>query len=161
MISNMKQIELDTPVEEMDEESLRATLSDVMDAHEANYAEAAEREAEFSETEEKLTAAEEQLGAAKSAFAAKAAPHTNIDADVLVERFSMDELVAYAEEAEAAGASFAEETPEPEASDDPEDDPEATFAEKPPKAPSVADDEMDYSEQAAARLTRFSGLVLE
>lgn len=152
---DFNKISLDTEIEDMDETGLRATLGDVMAAHEANYAAAEAKDQEFSELTEDLEAAEAQVNEAKSAFAKSAADYTNIDEETLVERFSMDELVAFSEDAEEAEVEFSEE----EGGD--EEGEEAEFSEKPPKAPEIPEGGADYSEKAAARLDRVPGLVLD
>lgn len=153
---DFNKISLDTPVEDMDEASLRVTLSDVMEAHEANYAANEEREAEFSALSEDLEAAESLVGEAKSAFAKKAADYTNIDEETLVDRFELSELVSFAEEAQDGEVEFSEEDPEGEEADE-----EVEFSDKPPKAPEIPEGGADYSEKAAARLDRVPGLVLD
>ena len=163
---DFSKISLDTPVEDMDEAGLRATLSDVMAAHEANYAEAEAQEKQFSELTEDLEAAEAQVEEAKSAFATKAADYTNIDTDTLVDRFSMEELVSFAEDAEDGEAEFSEEESEDSeeaefSEEEGEETEEVEFSEKPPKAPEIPEGGADYSEKAASRLDRVPGLVLE
>lgn len=150
---DFSKISLDTPVEDMDEASLRVTLGDVMEAHEANYAAAEARDAEFSELSEELEAAQAQVDEAKSAFASQAADYTNIDEDTLVDRFSLDELVEFAQDADDGETEFSEE--------DETDDGSVEFSEKPPKAPEIPEGGADYSEKAEARLDRVPGLVLE
>ncbi len=157
----MKKIELDTPIEDMSEADLRETFSDVMEAHEANVAEyaevseEAEKAAEYAETIEELEA---DVSEAAGYFAAKASEVTKLDTGVLVDRFSIDELVELAAQAdeETDEAEFSEEE---DVEDEPEED-ASVFAEKPSKAP-VTSAQENRRDAAKDRLSRIGGISLD
>ena len=175
----MKKIELETPIDEMSEADLRETFAQVMEAHEANTAEfaevqeEAEKAAEYSETIEELEADIEE---AAGYFARKASTVTKLNEEILVERFSIDELVDLAAEADevAEEAEFSEEGCDVGGCDGPDDctDPECAnfsedeageeslFADKPSKAP-VTSGEESRRDAAKSRLARIGGLSLE
>ncbi len=157
----MKKIELETPIDEMSEADLRETFSQVMEAHEENVEEfsdvqaEAEKAAEFSETIEELEADIEE---AAGYFAQKASEVTKLNEDLLVERFSIDELVglaAQADETEEEEQEFSEDE------DEGEDDEDVTlFADKPSKAPVVSGEE-SRREAAKSRVSRIGGISVE
>lgn len=152
----MKKIELDSSIEDMDVDDLRTTFSEVMEAHAENVAEGDELQSEidqYAAQVEELTGAVEGV---KTYFAEKASETTSLEVDLLVDRFSLDELQDMAAEADAV---FAEGT-EPTAGGDDDDEPEGQkFNEKPPKAP-VEDDVPAYRAEVEARLGRIPGLGL-
>lgn len=176
----MKHIELETPIEEMEEADLRATFSEVMDAHEANVAEfadlteKAEQAATYSEKIEELQG---DLDDASAYFAEKASTVTKLSVDVLADRFSMGELVELAGQADDEAASFSRDSDIPcDTCDDPAgcaDDgsckqenggsgDESLFAEKPQKSPKFSADVMASRKDAAkSRLSMIGGLKLE
>ncbi len=163
----MKKIELETPIEDMTEADLRETFSQVMEAHEENVAEfsevqvEAEKAAEYAETIEELEADVEE---AAGYFAQKASAVTKLNEDVLVDRFSIDELVDLAAKADEADAEaeeqeFSEETEEAEEADEEE---ASLFADKPSKAPHFSADTMENRKEAARqRLSRLGGVSLD
>lgn len=173
----MKKIELETPIDEMSESDLRETFSEVMDAHEENVAEfsevqdEAEKAGEYAETIEELQA---DVDEAAGYFAEKASEITKLNSDVLVDRFSIDELVELAAQADEE-AAFSEDADCPvDGCDgpadcvDPHDDDcaddgeeESLFAEKPSKAPDFSADTMETRKEAARqRLSRIGGVSL-
>ena len=155
----MKHIELETPIDEMSEADLRETFSEVMDAHDENVAEfsdvqaEAEKAAEYSETIDELEA---DIDEAAGYFADKASDVTGLSEDILVDRFSIDELVDLAGQADEA-------EPEQEFSEEADEaDPEEggpLFAEKPSKAPVTSED--DRLKAAKDRLSRIDGLSFD
>lgn len=157
----MKQIELEMPVDEMGEEDLRATLSDVMAAHESNVS-------EYSELVSEKEAAEADVETAKAYFAAKAEAFTQLSAELLQTRFSLSELVDMAGKADESEPAFSEDAetvaaPEAEATETPEE-PEQLFAERPQKSPAFTSDDdamAQYAEAAKARLAHLSGIQLD
>lgn len=159
----MKNIELDTPIAEMDEDSLRATFADVMAAHEENIAEYDALSEQFSDLEADLEAEQETVGEAATYFAEKAESVTTLDADLLVDRFNIGELIGMAARAdeqaeEQAEAEFAEED---EGDEEGEEGVEANmFADRPDRAP-TGGEAADYSEEAKSRLARIPGLALD
>ncbi len=170
----MKKIELETPIDEMSEADLRETFSQVMEAHEENAAEfsevqaEAEKAAEYSETIEALEADVEE---AAGYFAEKASSVTKLDSELLVDRFSIDELVELAAQADEEAAQFSDDDCDVDGCDGPDDcvDPDdddcadeesSVFAEKPSKAP-VASAKEDRHAAAKSRLSRIGGLSLD
>lgn len=164
----MKKIELETPIDEMSETDLRQSFSEVMEAHEENVEEfselkeQAEKVAEYKETVEELQA---DVHEASGYFARRATTVTGLNEDILVDRFSVDELVELAGkadevEAEALEQEFSQETPEGD--DDGEEDDESLFAEKPSKAPKFSTDALESrKEEARQRLSRLGGISVE
>ncbi len=166
----MKKIELETPIDEMSEADLRETFSQVMEAHEENIAayneleEESKEAAEYAETIEEL---EGDLDNARAYFSEKASTVTNIDQELLAERFSMGELVEMAGRADEAAAEFSEtcdqcETPEEcEEDEECEKGDESVFADKPQKSPAFSSDALeDRKEAARARLSSVGGISL-
>lgn len=162
----MKQIELEMPVDEMGEADLRATLSDVLGAHEENVA-------EYAQTVEALEAAEADIETAKTYFAEKAEAFTQLSADVLTERFSLAELSDMAGQADEAAAAFSEDSTEEPVEDvegefaegENDEEPEGSlFAERPQKSPAFTSDDdamAQYAEAARERLSHIPGLRLD
>lgn len=163
----MKKIELETPIEDMSEADLRETFSDVMAAHEENataFSELQEEAGKAGEYEEQIDDLQSDVDEAAGYFADKASAITKLDEGVLVDRFSIDELVDLAARADEEAPEFSEEQPEePEASDDPADeDEQSLFAEKPAKAPTFTKDELDARKEAArSRLSTLGGVSFE
>lgn len=170
----MKEIELSKPIDEMDDDDLRTTFAKVLEAHEENIAEFASLTEELEAATARAEEADETLTGAKAYFAEKASGYTRLSGEVLAARFSLDELIEMAGEADAA--EFAEEEAE-EASesadgeeaaafseDSAEESKEETplFAEKPQKSPAfTADEEEAVRAAAKARLSGMAGLSLD
>lgn len=156
----MKQIELEMPIAEMGEEDLRATLSDVMAAHESNVS-------EYSELVSEKEAAEADVETAKAYFAEKAEAFTQLSAELLQTRFSLSELVdmaGKADESEPAFSENAEPVAATEAEAETPEEPEQLFAERPQKSPAFTSDDdamAQYAEAAKARLAHLSGIQLD
>lgn len=150
----MKTIELDVPIEEMETDDLRTTFSKVLEAHNDNIAEVADLETELGEYAEQVETLTEQVEGVKAYFAEKASATTSLEVDLLVDRFSLDELQDMAADADA---KFSEEL-EPETETETEGGEETKFSEKPPKAP--VEQEGQYSEAAMERLSKIPGLAL-
>ncbi|ELY49888.1 hypothetical protein [Natronorubrum bangense] len=163
----MKKIELETPIDEMSEADLRETFSQVMDAHEENitaYSELEETAGKATEYAEHIEDLESDLEAARAYFSEKASTVTNIDQELLAQRFSMGELVEMTGRAdEAAEARFSEEqeATEQEADEGAVDEPETVFADKPQKSPAFSSDALESRKEAArARLSSVGGISL-
>ena len=158
----MKKIELDAEIDDMSEADLRETFSDVMEAHEANAAEFAElqedaeKAGEFSERVEEL---ESDVEEAAQYFAEKASDVTQLSAGILVDRFSIDELVDLA--AQADEAAFSQETVEESTEDDGDNEDESLFADKPQKSPKFSAGREEREEAAKDRLSRISGISFD
>jgi len=168
----MKEIELSKPIDEMDDDDLRTTFAKVLEAHEENIAEFASLTDELEAATARAEEADETLSGAKAYFAEKASGYTRLSGEVLAARFSLDELIEMAGEADAA--EFAEEEAEEasadgeeeaEFSEDSAEEPEEEtplFAEKPQKSPAFTADEQDAVREAAkARLSGLAGLSLD
>lgn len=167
----MKEIELEIPIDEMDEGDLRATFAEVMEAHEENVKEFRELEeqldeaADYSEQVEQL---EDELETAKAYFAEKGEGVTGIQKDLLVDRFALEELVQFAEKADEEAAEFAEEADEADEdeeadfSDDEEEAEESIFADRPSKVGDFSADQFeDRKEAAKSRLSGIGGIALD
>ena len=171
----MKEIELSKPIDEMDDDDLRTTFAKVLEAHEENIAEFASLTEELEAATARAEEADETLTGAKAYFAEKASGYTRLSGEVLAARFSLDELIEMAGEADAA--EFAEEEAE-EASDSADGEEEEAafsadsaeeseeetplFAEKPQKSPAfTADEEEAVRAAAKARLSGMAGLSLD
>lgn len=132
-MSEFTELELNKGVEDMSEEEAKKTLSEFMESHQKNRTAYDELQIELEETEteyqEELDQLEERITQFKHERAEEAAQHVNMPADLLVDRFSLDELDQII--AEADEADFSEEEPEGEEGE--EDDKLTTFSEKPEK----------------------------
>lgn len=167
----MKQIELEVPIEDMDEADLRATFAEVMEAHESNveeYNELSEQLDEAASFKEQVEALEEQLAEFRAYFAEKGSEVTGISEDVLAERFEPAELVEFAQKydeqlvAEFSAEAEAEADADEEAEFSEEDEAEGgIFVEKPSKAPNFADNDADRIEAAKQRLAGIGGIALD
>lgn len=172
----MKHIQLETPIEEMDDASLRATFADVMAAHEDNVSEFSTVETETEALEAELTEARAQVEQAKAYFAEKAAEVTSLDTDILAERFSLEELTEMAGRADQAAleavteaaeadvdetddAEFSEDEAGEEAETD-EDENASVFASRPPRAPEISGD-AELDAEARSRISGLPGLALD
>jgi hypothetical protein len=162
----MKKISIDTPVEDMDEESLRATFTDVLAAHEENVTEFEAQATKFSELESELEAEREKTAEVSAYFAEKATAVTSLDTELLVDRFSLDELMGMAsradeEAAEAAEAEFDDgEEAEVDEGDDAEED-VTIFAERRDRAPITDEEQAAFADEARSRLSRIPGLTFD
>jgi hypothetical protein len=163
----MKKITIDTPVEDMDEESLRATFADVLAAHEENVAEFEAQKESFSEIEADLEAEREKTAEVSAYFAEKATDVTNLDTELLVDRFSLDELMGMAARADEQAADAASEFDDGEVdvdadagTDDGEED-VTIFAERRDRAPISDEEKAAFTEEAHSRLSRIPGLTFE
>ena len=158
----MKQIELETPVAEMDEADLRETFSDVMAAHEENITEYENLQSDLedaSEYSEKIDELEAEQDVAVAYFADKASEVTNISEEILGERFSVDELVEMAGEADEVVFSEVQEGGETDETDEADEADETVFADKEQKSPAFSQDNVDARKEAAKeRLSRLGGV---
>lgn len=130
-MTDFTELDLSKPVDEMEADEARETLSDFMDAHRQNQdaydavqAEMKDIESEYSE---KIEEYEQMVAEFREDKAEEAAEYVNMPAGLLADRFEYSELEQIIED----GEEFSEEEPE----DDPEDDETnlTTFAEKPQK----------------------------
>ncbi|WP_241430578.1 hypothetical protein [Natronorubrum sulfidifaciens] len=154
----------------MSEADLRETFSQVMEAHESNVEELEDLEEQAGNAAEysaKLEELEGDLEVAASYFSTKASEVTNIDEELLAERFSMGELVEMAGRADEAAADFSETcenctTPQ-ECEEDGEckEGDESVFADKPQKSPKFSADKLeDRKEAAKSRMKSIGGISL-
>ncbi|MFC7165873.1 MULTISPECIES: hypothetical protein [Halobacteriales] len=150
----MHEFSLTKDIEEMDAGELRSTLDEFMEKHGENVEAYAGLEDDLAEYSEQVEALEGDLETAQTYFAEKAADYTHLEAEVIVERFSLAETIEMAGEAEEA--EFSEpEAPEEEA----EADEETRFSERPEKGRVPSDaDKSAFSEQAEDDVSRLLGL---
>lgn len=129
-MTDFTELDLSKPVDEMEPDEARETLSDFMDSHRQNQdaydavqAEVDEVEAEYSE---KIEEKDELIADFREDKAEEAAEYVNMPAALLADRFEYSELEQIIED----GEEFSEDEPD----EDPDDDKTlTTFAEKPQK----------------------------
>ena len=130
-MTEFTELDLSKPVEEMEADEARETLTDFMEAHRSNQdaydavqSEVDEIEAEYSEQIEDY---EKMLTEFREDKAEEAAEHVNMPADLLADRFEYSELEQIIED----GEEFSEE-PEDDEGDE-EETSLTTFSDKPQK----------------------------
>jgi hypothetical protein len=129
----MKHIELTQPIDEMDDEDLRATFADVMTAHAANVEEFEALETKFSEAEARAESAESDRDEAATYFAAQAAQSVNLPAETILDKFEFSEIRELAEQDADGEPSVPSEDPEADVeADEASEDPK--FTDKPERA---------------------------
>jgi ElaB/YqjD/DUF883 family membrane-anchored ribosome-binding protein len=148
-MSDFTELDVDGDVSDMDAEEARETLSEFMSAHEDNQDAYNELRGELHETvseyEEKLDKRDEKIAEFKDDLAEQAAEYVNIPKDLVVDRFSIEEIEQIIEEGDEA--DFSE--------DDDEDEPDelTTFRDKPEKGKGGGDGTATkYRERASRRL---------
>ena len=137
----MYEFSLEEDVTDLSEGDLRETLTEFMQKAEENREEVSELEESLAQFKEENSELESDLDEAMSYFAEKAAPYTNLDEDVLIDRFELDELVGIASDAE-------------EVSVDDDDGSETTFSEKKQKSRNPTGQESETSKRATETLGR-------
>lgn len=125
------ELDLSKPVEEMEADEARETLTDFMDAHRSNQDayDAVQSEMDDIETEysEQIEEYEQMVAEFREDKAEEAAEYVNMPADLLASRFEYSELEQIIED----GEEFSEES---DGSDEGEDEPAlTTFSDKPQK----------------------------
>jgi hypothetical protein len=159
----MRQIELETPIDKMDESDLRETFSQVMEAHNENateFAEVKNRAEEAGDLEDRVDELEAETDTAVEYFAEKATDVTGLSTDLLQTRFSIEELVELADKADEA-KDFSQETDETPEEDDENGD-ETLFADKEQKSPAFSTDNIsDRKDAARDRLSDMGGISLD
>lgn len=150
-MTEFHELDLQKDVASMEEEEAKETLSDFMEAHQKNqtaYDELSEERDEIeTEYQEKLEEREELISEFKQERAEEAAEYVNMPADLLVDRFSLDEIDTIIEE--GSEADFSEDEPE----DEPEDEQTlTTFSEKPEKGRRESNDSFGDTERAKSKL---------
>lgn len=161
----MHEFSLSKDIEDMDEGDLRSTLDAFMDKHADNIEAYDDLAAERDEFSEQVEALEGDLETAQTYFAAKASHYTHLDAEVICDRFSLEETIEMAGEAEEAAeaAAEAETETEEEFSEDEADEAEeseSVFADKPDKAPIGGGSTGGVQSDAKADLERVLGVDL-
>lgn len=148
---------------EMNEGELRSTLKAFMEQHTENVEAYEALEGERDEFSERVDALEGEVETAQTYFAERASEYTHLDTEVIVERFSLDETIEMAGEADSAAAAqaeaeYTEETEEADSED--AADSESVFADKPDKAPVVETEETEtgFASEAESDLSRILGL---
>lgn len=103
-MTEFNEIDLAKDVSDMEGDEARETLADFMQTHEANVEAVDELRSQYAETIEGLESEKEDLQEKVAEFtqerAAEAAEFVNIPADLLVDRFSLDEIEQIIEEGE-------------------------------------------------------------
>jgi predicted nuclease with TOPRIM domain len=154
----MKNIELETPIEELSDDDVRATLADVMTAHAENVAEYSALSDERDELTAERDELSEQVNEAAAYFAERATETVNLPAETLVERFTFSEIREMAEQADEASATqFSSEEGDVDGTEaDEADEPETKFSDKPEQA-TVGGDQSPARSQARADLSAMFG----
>lgn len=146
-MTDFNELDLKKGVDEMSEEEAKKTLSEFMESHQKNRAAYDKLQSELDETEteykEELEELEERIHEFKQERAEVASEYVNMPADLLVDRFSIDEIDQII--AEADDAEFSEEETE-EAEE--EDEGLTTFSEKPEKGRAESGGKTEYRERA-------------
>lgn len=132
MKNEFTELDLNKSIEEMSEQEAKTTLSDFMEAHQKNQTayDAVQEELRETETEyeEKLEQREEKIAEFRDQRAEEAAEYVKMPADLLADKFSIEEIEQIISEAEESD-EFSEE--EQEAGDDEDDETRyTTFAER-------------------------------
>lgn len=147
------ELNLSKEVDDMEADEARETLAEFMASHEENQAAYDALHADLedieSEYKQKLEEREERIAQFKHERAEEAAKHVKMPADLLADRFSIDEIDQILEEADEA--NFSEDTSE---DDDETDDSLTTFSNKEEKGRSNGDDRSKYRSRAATVLER-------
>lgn len=169
----MRKIELEVPVEDMEEADLRATLAEVVEAHNNDveeYDELSEQVEQAAAYSEQIEALEGQISEFRAYFAQKGSEVTGISEEVLAERFEPNELVEFAQKYdEQLAADFAAEAEaeaeeveeEAEFSEGDEEEQTSLFVEKPSKVGDFSEPEQDRLDAAKERLAGVPGISLD
>jgi hypothetical protein len=130
-MTDFNELELNKSVDSLEADEAKKTLSEFMEQHQKNQAAYDELNDEIDELEteykQEIAKLEKRVTEFKEERAEEAAEYVNMPADLLVDRFSIEELDQIIEE--GADADFSEDEPEDE------DEPEnlTTFSERPEK----------------------------
>jgi predicted nuclease with TOPRIM domain len=160
----MYEFTVDEPVDEMDEGDLRSTLTDFMQKHEQNVEDYRDVESDRDEFSDRVDDLEDEVadfseteGTLAEKFAQIVEADTDLfDADELVDRFSLPELM---DKADAMGAfTVAQEDVQPDADGEGEDGEGNTFTERPDRAPTGEGGEGEFSEEAESDLNEILSL---
>jgi septal ring factor EnvC (AmiA/AmiB activator) len=160
----MHEFSLSKDIEDMDEGDLRSTLDAFMDKHADNREAYDDLAAERDEFSEQIEALEGDLQTAQAYFAKRASDYTHLDAEVICDRFSLEETIEMAGEAEEAAEAAVDAETEEEFSEDGADEAEeseSVFADKPDKAPiGGGEGTTGFASEAKADLERVLGVDL-
>jgi hypothetical protein len=141
------ELEPSKDIADMEADEARETLTEFMDYHEQNEEAYSELEADLEETEteyqEKLDEAQERMAQFREARAEEAEEYVNMPADLIADRFSLDEIETIIEEAEGS-ADFSEEEDE----DDDDTERLTTFSEQQEKGEQGGDGSRKHRERA-------------
>jgi len=155
----MEVFEFNKDVDEMSEKELKATVRDFQERHNEQVQEAGETEELVSEYSEKIDELEAEQDVAVAYFADKASEVTNISEEILSARFSVDELVEMAGEADEVAFSEVQQGGETDETDEADEADETVFADKEQKSPAFSQDNVDARKEAAKeRLSRLGGV---
>lgn len=163
----MKHIELEVPIEDMEEADLRATFAEVMEAHESNvteHEELTQKLDDAAEFEQQVEDLNEQISEFRAYFAQKGSEVTGISEEILAERFDPSELVEFAQKYdEEQAAEFVSEAEEAEATEEEAEveESESVFTEKPSKAPNFSEPSETRMDAARERLAGIAGISLD
>lgn len=149
-MTDFTDLELTEDIPDMEEDEAKETLSEFMEAHKQNRTAYDELAGELDEVEteyqDKLEQREDLIAEFKQERAEKAAEYTNVPADIMVERFELEELDQIIEEGD-------EEFSDPDENEDEEDEPSLlNFSEQEEKG--VTDTESPYRDRARKALGR-------
>lgn len=132
MTDEFNDLDLNKEIADMEADEAKKTLSEFMEKHEKNRTAYDELHTELGEVEteyqEKLEDREELITEFTEERAEEAAEYVNIPAELVADRFSLEEIDQIIEE----GAEFSEQEGE-DPEDEPEDDTITSFANRPEK----------------------------
>jgi hypothetical protein len=158
-MTEFNELNFNKSVEDLEAEEARKTLSEFMEQHQKNQAAYDELEDDIDELEteyqQELAKLEKRVTEFKEERAEEAAEYVNMPADLLVDRFSIEELDQIIEE--GADADFSEDEPEEE------DEPDnlTTFSDRPEKGRKEAGSKNTEAVERARNRLRDHGFPTE
>lgn len=150
-MTEFNELDLTKTPDDMEPEEAKKTLSEFMQAHKTNQTAYDELEQELddvqTEYEEKLDEKRERIEEFRQERAEQAAEYVKMPADILADRFSIEELDQIIDEA-AESDEFSEDTE----SEEEEDESLTTFSDREEKGEAKGGRSTEYRERAKERL---------
>lgn len=152
----MHEFTLNKSTDDMDEDELRSTLDEFMDKHAENVEEYSTLETERDEFSETIESVSETTDALQTRFAEVVAKDSSLfDAEIVADRFSLDELM---EKADAMGAFSVDTETADGVESDSDGETDSTFDDKPERAPAESGtDRSQFRDQAESDLRNVLG----
>lgn len=153
------ELDLNKEVSDLEEDETKETLVDFMETHQKNTEAYDELQSEIEDVEtdyqEQIEDYEEKLSGVKAEYAEEASEYVNVTKEIMLDRFSLDEIKQIIDEAEA----------EEEFSDEPDEEPEdetsslTTFADRGEKGRRDPEDgPSKFRDKAESKLHQKMGL---